>query len=123
MPAPETFVEKELSLELTESGGEVRLVWRGKSNDREPGHFLMPILNGALERSQAGLKRLALDFTGLEYMNSSTFAPIVKMLDEATRAGGQVQLEFSQDRRWQSLSFSALKAFETSDGRIKLLGR
>ena len=123
MSAPENFVDKELSLELTESGAEVRLVWRGKSNEREPGRFLMPVLRAAFGRSQAGKKPLALDFTSLEYMNSSTFAPLVKLLDEASRDGGRVQLEFSHGRRWQALSFSALRAFETPDGRIKLLGR
>ncbi|MFZ5468104.1 MAG: hypothetical protein ACOZIN_01595 [Myxococcota bacterium] len=123
MSSQENLGDKELSIEQQESGDELRLVWRGKSNDREPGRLLMPVLTQALGRSLAAGKRLTLDFTSLEYMNSSTFAPIVKMLDEATKGQGRVLLEFSQALRWQALSFSALKAFETPDGRIRLLGR
>lgn len=117
------LTEKDLAIEVSESGEEVRLTWRGKSNDREPGRYLMPMLANALTHSSQAQKRLALDFTGLDYMNSSTFAPIVKMLDEAARLHGRVVLEFSQSRKWQAMSFSALKAFETPDGRVQLLGR
>jgi hypothetical protein len=117
------FVRGELSLELSEGPGELRLAWRGKSNDREPGQFLVPVLSDALEQARAGKVTLVFDFSELDYMNSSTFTPIVKALDESRRLAVRMVLEYSLSRKWQALSFSALRTFETLDGRIKVSGK
>jgi hypothetical protein len=119
----ETFVDKSLTLGVENAAGVVRVVWSGKSNSREPERFLAPILQGALQMAGAGERKVVLDFTGLEYMNSSTFSPLVKMLGDAATGGHRVEVEFSQARKWQALSFSALKAFETADGRIVIRGK
>lgn len=115
--------EGDLALEARAVPGELRLVWRGRSADRDPGRFLLPLLTDLVEASRAGAARLCLDFSDLEYMNSSTFTPIVKAIDEARRAGVPIALEYSQAKKWQALSFSALRTFETSDGRVAVLGR
>jgi hypothetical protein len=117
------YAHGELTLELSRSPGELRVSWRGKSADREPGRFLMPVLTEALERARGEGVPLALDFSALEYMNSSTFTPVVKALDESRRLSVPVILEYSLSRKWQALSFSALRTFETLDGRIKVRGK
>jgi hypothetical protein len=117
------YAQGELTLELSRSPTELRLAWRGKSADREPGRFLMPVLNEALAKAKAEAVPLALDFTGLDYMNSSTFTPVVKALDESRRLAVPLVLEYSLSRKWQALSFSALRTFETLDGRIKVRGK
>jgi len=117
------WTEGELSLEAFDGPGELRLVWRGRSADREPGRFLFPILTAFVEESGRRGLRLCLDFTALEYMNSSTFTPVVKAIDLARRRGVAIALEYSQARKWQALSFSALRTFETADGRVAVLGR
>jgi hypothetical protein len=117
------WTQGELSLEAFQGAGELRLVWRGRSADREPGTFLLPLLGQAVEACRRSGDRLCLDFSALEYMNSSTFTPIVKTIDEARRAGVGIALEYSQSKKWQALSFSALRTFETPDGRIAVLGR
>jgi hypothetical protein len=117
------YAHGELTLELTRSPGELRLAWRGKSADREPGRFLMPVLSDALERARVERVPLALDFSDLDYMNSSTFTPVVKALDESRRMSVPLVLEYSLSRKWQALSFSALRTFETLDGRIKVRGK
>ncbi|HET6438859.1 MAG TPA: hypothetical protein VFG59_12400 [Anaeromyxobacter sp.] len=117
------WAEGELRLEVRPGAGELRLAWLGRSADREPGRFLLPLLGQLLEECRAAGLRLHLDFTALEYMNSSTFTPIVKTIDGARRAGVSIALEYSQARKWQALSFSALRTFETPDGRVAVLGR
>lgn len=114
----QTFSEGTLSIAQTLTEDAVTLVWSGKSNDREPGRFLMPLLDAALNLAQAASRPVVLDFSGLDYMNSSTFSPLVKALDQASRGGLSVRIEFAQARKWQQLSFTALKAFATPDGRI-----
>ncbi len=117
------YVEGDLALEVSQSPGEVRVVWRGKSADREPGRFLVPALSALLGEARSAGAQLVLDFTALEYMNSSTFTPVVKILDEARRGGVRIALEYSQRKKWQALSFSALRTFETPDGSVSVLGR
>jgi hypothetical protein len=117
------FTQGELTVEAHPGADELRLVWRGRSSEREPGTFLLPLLAQALETCRRDGQRLTLDFSPLEYMNSSTFTPIVRTIDEARRAGVGIALEYSQAKKWQALSFSALRTFETPDGRIAVLGR
>ena len=118
-----TREEGPLAIDELERDGAVVLAWRGRSAAREPGRFLVPLLDGALERARARGLRLVLDFTAVEYMNSSTFTPIVKLVAQARAAGVPVALEYSLARSWQALSFSALRTFETRDGRVTVSGR
>jgi hypothetical protein len=117
------WTEGALDLELRVTAAELRLVWTGKSADREPGRFILPVLLDVIDRARAADKPLVLDFKDLEYMNSSTFTPIVKSLAEARKATVAVVLEYSLQRKWQALSFSALRTFETLDGRVQVQGK
>ncbi|HEX9053127.1 MAG TPA: hypothetical protein VF841_21545 [Anaeromyxobacter sp.] len=117
------WTQGDLSLEMAERNGELRVTWRGKSSDREPSRFLVPVLTAALERAREASLPLVLDFRELEYMNSSTFTPVVKALDESRRLSVPIVLEYALARKWQALSFSALRTFETLDGRIKVHGK
>jgi hypothetical protein len=119
----ETLTQNGLTIEVAETETDVRLEWRGRSSDRQPELFLAPVLREALTRTDEGRRRLVMDFAEMEYMNSSTFTPLVKLLDQAGRGPFRVRLEFSRARRWQGLSFAALRAFETADGRISIHGR
>jgi len=121
--AVKRWTQGDLSLELAEGPRELRLTWRGKSADREPSRFLVPVLTAALERAREAALPLVLDFRELDYMNSSTFTPVVKALDESRRLSVPIVLEYALARRWQALSFSALRTFETLDGRIKVNGK
>ncbi|MBI3184754.1 MAG: hypothetical protein HYZ28_21670 [Myxococcales bacterium] len=116
----ETLVDKDLVVEIDDQDQVLEVRWRGTSMDREPGRFLMPLFKDMVDRCRGVQKKLVLDLARMDYMNSSTFAPIVKMLDEAVRAGVGVQLLYDSSRRWQVLSFSALKVFETADGRVQI---
>lgn len=120
MQPTEIIKEQALTIEVTDAADSIHLLWKGRSTDRDPARFLLPLLRGTLERAGNGQKRVVLDFTLLEYMNSSTFSPLVRFLDEAARGEHRLLLEYSQDKKWQTLSFSALKAFMTQDGRIAL---
>ncbi len=120
---PRRLVEGELRLEVLPEAEDLLVVWSGKSADREPGRFLLPALSALLAEARAAGARLVLDFSALDYMNSSTFTPIVKVLDEARRSGVPITLEYSQGKKWQSLSFSALRTFETPDGSVVVAGR
>lgn len=118
----ETFRENALTLELRDEEGAVYVVWSGRSIEREPGPFIVPVLTRAIELGRNGSKPLILDFQSVAYMNSSTLTPIIRLLDRARRTVNTVRVLYKRELRWQELSFTALEVFQTPDQRIEIRG-
>lgn len=118
----QTFTSHALTLVVSETPGTVLVLWQGRSTAREPAEFLIPILMKALDRAAELKQPLTLDFRQIEYFNSSTITPVVRMLEEAKRRGASLVIQYDKKLRWQELSFSALQVFHTGDQRIKVLG-
>ncbi len=118
----ETHKSSMLTLEIEENDASVIVKWLGKSVDREPGVFIIPIISEVLERS-SDTKKVIMDFCSLEFMNSSTITPISKIMETAKAGNTHLQILYKQSVNWQELSFSALKIFETRDKRIEITGR
>lgn len=118
----ETFTDEELTLVLFETPEEVRLEWQGLSMARNPGQFLSPLLSRALDRGLQREKPLVLDFQRLEYLNSSTLSPVIRILDQARRGHGRVRVVYNKELKWQRLSFTGLDIFRTQDARIDVQG-
>lgn len=114
------FNNNQLNLHLEENDSEIRLAWKGKSVERKPGEFLSPILLDVLKSSSEFNKRICLDFRELSYMNSSTITPLIKILERAKRGGNQLTVLYDCKLKWQELSFSALRIFETDDQRVSI---
>ncbi|HUJ24547.1 MAG TPA: hypothetical protein VLW85_00900 [Myxococcales bacterium] len=121
MPS-ETFTSHALTLVVSEQPATVLVTWQGRSTAREPAEFLIPILTKALDRASELKQPLTLDFRQIEYFNSSTITPVVRMLEEAKRRGASLVIQYDKKLRWQELSFSALQVFHTGDQRIKVMG-
>jgi hypothetical protein len=121
MPS-ETFTSHALTLIVSEEAATVLITWKGRSTAREPAEFLVPILTKALDRATELRRPLTMDFRGIEYFNSSTITPVVRMLEEAKRRGSNLVIHYDKKLRWQELSFSALQVFHTGDQRIRILG-
>jgi len=120
---PEKFTSHLLTLEKIVDEPSITIRFIGKSNERNPSKFIYPILSNALDQSASNKKDIILDFRELEYMNSSTITPILKILDRAKREEDcQIAIVYRQSLKWQDLSFSALKIFEAKDNNIKITG-
>jgi len=121
---PERFTSHVLTLEKIVDEPSITIRFIGKSNERNPSKFIYPILSDALDQGTSGNKDIILDFMELEYMNSSTITPILKILDKAKRGEDyRVTIVYRQSLKWQDLSFSALKIFEAKDNKIRITGR
>lgn len=118
----ETFTDDALSLRLVETDDNIRLEWTGMSMAREPGAFLVPILSRALDTGLQIGKPLVVDFRQLEYLNSSTITPVIRILEHARRGRSAVRIVYDKSLKWQALSFTALELFRTPDGRIDVRG-
>jgi hypothetical protein len=117
-----SYTHDSLRVEIAEETDTITMRWFGKSTMRKPGDFLAPILADILKRGNEGGKRIVLDFRALQYMNSSTITPVIRVLEQTRRGTGRVSVLYRQALKWQHLSFSALKIFETPDARIELRG-
>ncbi len=116
----EQFEDGPLTLEVAETDANVVVTWRGRSIAREPGQFLLPILTRVVEQGERANKRVLLDFRALEYLNSSTITPVIRILEQARRGTTQLTVVYKTELKWQALSFSALYLFQSLDGRVKV---
>ena len=111
-----------LQVDLMETDDSIITEWSGKSVDRNPSKFITPLLANLLEKNSIIKKTLILDFQKLDYMNSSTITPIIKILERAKRGKVQLVVKYNKLLKWQDLSFSALKIFQTKDKRVEIRG-
>jgi hypothetical protein len=118
----ETFTSQALTLLVSEDQVAITVTWRGRSTARDPAEFLIPILTRALDKATELKRPLTLDFRSLEYFNSSTITPVVRLMEETKRRGGSMLVNYDKKLRWQELSFSALQVFHTGDQRIRISG-
>jgi hypothetical protein len=118
----ELFEDNLLQIEVIENKNSLTMVWTGKSTNRKPSEFISPILADTIKKSNATKKRIILDFRKLDYMNSSTITPIIKILERAKRGAIQITLLYNRSLKWQDLSFSALEIFQTKDSKVEIKG-
>lgn len=118
----EGMTDGPLTIERTDESGDLCLRFIGKSILRDPSELLQPILLQVLEEAGTNSQRLILDFRGLTYMNSSTFTPLVKTLEKARLGTATLTVIYNETAKWQTVSFTALTIFNTSDGRVTVVG-
>jgi hypothetical protein len=122
MENQDLYVNESLRINVIEYVDSISIEWTGKSIDRNPGKFITPILVNALSKTSQNKKRIVLDFQRLDYMNSSTITPIIKILDRAKRGSTRVTALYDKSLKWQDLAFSALEIFQTVDKRVEIKG-
>ncbi len=102
------------------TGSPLGLLWSGKSNDRHPGKILGPYFAKMLDRVASQSVPLELHFETLDYLNSSTITAIIQLIQDARAKAVKLVIVFDPSRRWQKLSFDALKVFARDDGLMEL---
>lgn len=118
----EVFSDGTLKIDQQASDSALTLNLSGKSIIRDSMDTLLPIFKKALEDAASADKRLVLNFRSVSYMNSSSFAPVIKVLEKARTGKAQLSVLYDSNEKWQQTSFSAMTIFKTSDGRITIDG-
>lgn len=109
MSAIETHQDGRLTLEISFEPSQVTVKWLGESKEREPIKFISPVFEHIYSKDSKN--PIVMDFTKLEYMNSSTVTPIVKQIEHAKRENRKITIYYKKGLKWQELSFSALRVF------------
>jgi hypothetical protein len=98
----------------------LRVVWSGKSSDRNPGAILDPFFQQLLATAETRHVPVQLRFEKLLHFNSSTIASLIQLIQDARQRKVALTVVFDRKLRWQQLSFDALRVFVGSDGLFTL---
>lgn len=112
----------ELAIELDQStpGGPLRLVWRGRSTERNPSLVLTPFFQRAIDAAAERGSAIEMRFEALDHFNSSTITAIIQLIQDARRRGTRLVVVYDGSVKWQKLSFEALAVFDKGDGLLEL---
>ncbi len=117
----ENLVAGDLMIDVEQDQpGVLRLVWRGKSNARNPLQVLQPFFAPVIAHAAETKKGLELQFQRLEHFNSSTITSIIQVIQECRAKGIRLAIVFDATVKWQKLSFDALRVFAKPDGLLEL---
>ena len=88
--------------------GKVRLLWSGTSDDRDPARLLNPYLDSVVE--ELGSLKVEIDFCAMDYMNSATVPPLLRLVRALNRKGIDTTVVYDSAQTFQRTAFSAFKA-------------
>jgi hypothetical protein len=100
--------------------GPLRVFWRGKSNERNPGKELAGFFASLLEAARVRRAPLEFHFGAMEYVNSATLTALVQFIEQCRSAAVKLTVIFDAERKWQRLSFDALRVLVKGDGLLEL---
>jgi hypothetical protein len=99
----------------------LRIVWQGKSGDRQPEKILDPFFRGLVDECAARAVPMEMRFERLHHFNSSTIGYLIQLLQEMRARGVPLVIYFDHGVLWQKLSFDALRVF-SEDQMLELRG-
>jgi anti-anti-sigma regulatory factor len=112
--------DESLSIEIDDSD-KITMSWLGRSENREPASFLNPYIAEIIDAISG--KELIVDFSKLEYMNSSTVPPIIHMIKNLNTKGIATKIFYDKDSKWQAASFKALETISKAMNCIEVAGK
>ena len=118
---PENINENSFQVKAALIDDMVILTFHGKCNERQPAIFLKPYFEKMIGVAFGNKYKIEMDFTNLEYMNSSTITPIVQFLDNIKQKNISLVLKYNKNKFWQESNFSAMKFFESENPPFKIL--
>jgi anti-anti-sigma regulatory factor len=86
--------------------GPLCMVFKGESDSSDAAALLRALFDSYFE---AAVQRgMTLDFRALDYMNSSTFPPLVELIRRLHDVKAPISILYSKDKPWQRTPFTAL---------------
>jgi hypothetical protein len=98
----------------------LRLVFRGKSNHREPDSVLRPLFHEVLKTAATSGKAIELHFEKLEFFNSSTITSVIHFIKDLRSRQITTQVTYDAGHKWQKVFFDALGMLQKADGFLQI---
>jgi hypothetical protein len=101
-------------------GTRAMISWRGLSDSPNPAAFLDPVTTELTERLKGA--DVTVDFTRLEYMNSATVGPLLKLIKRLDANGTAILVLFSTID-WQRTHLKCMTTIARTLKHVKVEGR
>ena len=98
----------------------VRLVFRGKSNHREPDAVLRPLFHEVIKNATTNRTPVELHFEKLEFFNSSTITSVIHFIKDLRSRQIATQVTYDATHKWQKVFFDALGMLQKADGFLQI---
>lgn len=115
----DNFKEDNLEIIVDSVGSTVVVCWKGRSDARDPNSTISPFLIKLIPDLVG--KEVTIDFLLLEYMNSSTVSPILKMINELENHNVKSVVYYDENLKWQVASFKALKTIVNIMNNVQVM--
>lgn len=89
------------------TNGKGTVTLQGTSDSRTPGAFLRPILQDLSDKLRGAA--VTVDFSGLEYLNSATVAPLITFVKTLDSSCPRIVVWFSE-AHWQRIHLLCMRA-------------
>ncbi len=93
----------------------LRVVWQGKSSDRQPEKVLEPFFVGLVADCAIRGVGMEMRFERLDHFNSSTIGYLIQLIQDMRGRHVPLVIYFDHALLWQKLSFEALRVFSKDD--------
>ena len=113
------YQAEDLTIESLEQDNQLVLRWLGRSETKDPSRTLQPLMEAVISALQSA-QSVEFDFRALEYMNSSTVRPILKLLQTASTRAANVHVRYDAGKTWQRMSFLAIGVALASLTNVKV---
>ena len=98
----------------------LRIVFRGKSNHREPDSVLRPLFHDLIKTATASGSAMELHFEQLEFFNSSTITSVIQFIKELRARKVTTRVTYDAAHKWQKVFFDALGMLQKADGYLEI---
>ncbi|HKO92306.1 MAG TPA: hypothetical protein VJU61_14180 [Polyangiaceae bacterium] len=115
------YQAEDLTIESVERDNQLVLRWLGRSETKDPSQTLQPLMDSVINAIES-VKSVEFDFRSLDYMNSSTIRPILKLLQTASGRAANVHVRYDAGKTWQRMSFLAIGVALASLSNVKVSG-
>ncbi|MCP4599874.1 MAG: hypothetical protein GY847_04915 [Proteobacteria bacterium] len=106
---------------VVKEGPPTVIEWTGMSNARAPASIINPFVDNLIDEFKN--KETTIDFRKLEYMNSSTVTPIIRLMKMFDDNSIKTLVIYDRSSKWQQASFKALDTLARMLNYIEVKGQ
>jgi hypothetical protein len=114
------FEQGGLTILVSRAKGSASVTWLGVSDSRNPGAFLNPIVQRLVDELKECT--VTVDFTRMEFMNSSTVAPIINLIKRLNANRIDAVVLFKNDD-WQRTHLRCMQTITRVLKHVRVEGR
>ena len=114
----ENFKKGLLEIVISKKGKTTVMTWIGQSNAQNPSKLLRPYFEDVI--NQLENSEIAIDFSKLKYMNSSTVFPIIQFFKKLDKNGIDTVASYDAESSWQAPSFRAMNMLSSVIKHLKI---